>query len=118
MSNIYTRYAVLALGFGIILFLLLLFQTSWWWYWNWMLSMSLVTFVMYGLDKLQAKRDGGRIPNAILHMMSLIGGSLGALFGRIVFHHKSNVRNNPLFLVTLIVGFLISAVFIYWRYSA
>jgi uncharacterized membrane protein YsdA (DUF1294 family) len=70
---------------------------------------------MYGIDKTQAKREGGRIPNAILHMMALIGGFVGALFGRIVFKHKSNIRSNPLFLVTLILGFVISCAFIFWR---
>jgi uncharacterized membrane protein YsdA (DUF1294 family) len=115
MSSIHVRYAVLGLGASVVLFLLLNFQTSWWWYWNWLLAASIVTFVMYGLDKTQAKRDGGRIPNAILHLMALIGGFVGALFGRIVFNHKSNVRSNPLFLVTLILGFVISGVFVYWQ---
>ena len=116
MSSIHVRYAVLGLGASLVLFLLLNFQTSWWGYWNWLLAASVVTFLMYGIDKTQAKRDGGRIPNAILHMMALVGGFVGALFGRIVFNHKSNVRSNPLFLVTLILGFVISGVFIYWQW--
>ncbi len=116
MSSIHVRYAILGLGASLILFLLLKFQTIWWWYWDWLLAASIVTFVMYGFDKTQAKREGGRIPNAILHMMALIGGFVGALFGRIVFNHKSNVRSNPLFLVTLILGFVISGVFLYWHF--
>jgi uncharacterized membrane protein YsdA (DUF1294 family) len=96
--------------------LLLTLQTSWWWYWNWLIATGLVTFVLYGLDKAQAKRDGGRIPNIVLHLMALVGGFVGALFGRIVFKHKSNIRANPLFLVTLILGFLISGVLIYWQW--
>lgn len=116
MSSIHVRYALLGLVTSLVLFLLLNFQTSWWGYWNWLLAAGIVTFVMYGFDKTQAKRDGGRIPNAILHMMALIGGFVGALFGRIVFNHKSNVRSNPLFLVTLILGFLISAAIMYWHY--
>ena len=87
MSSIHVRYTVLGLGASVVLFLLLYFQTSWWWYWNWLLATSAITFVMYGVDKTQAKRDGGRIPNAILHMMAIIGGFIGALFGRIVFNH-------------------------------
>ncbi len=115
MSSKHVRYAILGLGASLIVFLLLNFQTDWWWYWNWLGAMSLVTFIMYGFDKAQAKRDGGRIPNAILHMMALIGGFVGALFGRIVFNHKSNIRSNPLFLVTLVLGFLISGAFVYWQ---
>lgn len=115
MSGIRVRYAIISIVISLILFLLLFFQTSWWWYWNWLIATGLVTFLMYGIDKFEAKREGGRIPNAILHLMALIGGFIGALFGRIVFNHKSNIRNNPLFLVTLILGFLISGAIIYWK---
>ena len=44
-----------------------------------------------------------------------IGGFVGALLGRIVFNHKSNVRSNPMFVVTLILGFAISGAFVYWQ---
>ena len=115
MSGIRIRYALLGLAATGVLFLLLTFQSSWWWYWSWLLASSVVAFAMYGYDKMQAKRDAGRIPNAVLHMMALIGGFVGALLGRIVFNHKSNVRSNPLFLVTLVLGFLISGAFIYWQ---
>lgn len=116
MASIRVRFVLLGLIASLILFLLLNFQTSWWWYWNWLIAASIVTFVMYGIDKLQAKREGGRIPNLILHVMSLIGGFVGALFGRIVFNHKSNIRSNPLFLITLILGFIISGAIIYGRW--
>ena len=115
MSSIHVRYAVIGLGASLVLFLLLEFQTSWWWYWNWLIAASIVSFVMYGIDKTQAKREGGRVPNAILHLMALVGGFVGALFGRIIFNHKSNIRSNPLFLVSLILGFVISGAFIFWR---
>lgn len=115
MSRLLFRYAVIGLGASAVLFLLLNLQTRWWIYWNWLLAFSIVTFVMYAIDKAQAKREGGRIPNVVLHLMSLAGGYVGALFGRIVFKHKSNVRNNPLFLVSLILGFAISVAFIYWQ---
>ncbi len=109
-------YGILGIGASLVLLFLLSFQTSWWWYWNWLAATSLVTFILYGFDKLQAKREGNRIPNIVLHLMALIGGSVGALFGRIVFNHKSNIRANPLFLVTLILGFLISGVIIFWQW--
>ena len=109
-------YGVLGLGLSLVLLFLLSLQTSWWWYWNWLVATGLVTFALYGIDKVQAKRKGNRVPNVALHLMAMIGGFVGALFGRIVFNHKSNVRSNPLFLVTLILGFLISGAFIYWQW--
>lgn len=116
MSRIYIWSAALGLGIALILFLIINFQTSWWWYWNWLFSASVAAFILYAIDKTQAKRDGTRIPNNIHHIMALIGGYPGALLGRIIFHHKSNVRNNPLYVVVLAISFVISAAFMYWHY--
>lgn len=117
MSRIYVWSAAIGLGLTAILFLIINFQTSWWWYWNWLFAASVVAFIYYGFDKTQAKRDGTRIPNAIHHLLALIGGYPGAILGRIVFRHKSNIRNNPLYVVILILSFLLSAGLIFWHYK-
>jgi len=114
-SSVHLRYAIIGLGGTAVLFLLLTFTTSWWWYLNWLVSASVLTFLLYGLDKTQAKREKGRVPNLILHMMALIGGYLGALVGRSLFNHKSNFRRNPEFLIIIILGLLISIAFIAWH---
>lgn len=115
-SSVYLRYAVIGLVGTAILFLLLTITTTWWWYWNWLVSASVVTFLLYGLDKTQAKKEKGRVPNLIHHMMALIGGYLGALIGRSVFNHKSNFRRNPEFLIIIILGMIVSIAFIVWHY--
>ena len=51
---------------------------------------SLVTFVAFGWDKLSAKRDRRRIPEATLHLFELLGGWPGALAGQALFRHKSS----------------------------
>ena len=70
--------------------------------------------IYHGFNRFSYKQAGASL--SVLIMMALVGGFVGALFGRIVFNHKSNVRSNPLFLVTLILGFVISGVFIYWQW--
>lgn len=51
---------------------------------------NVVTFFVYGDDKRRAKRPGARrIPEKTLLLLALFGGSLGALAGMRVFHHKT-----------------------------
>lgn len=48
-----------------------------------------VTFLLYGIDKLKAKKNAWRIKESTLLIFALIGGSLGALAGMYAFHHKT-----------------------------
>ena len=60
------------------------------WFLIWLLAWSVTAFVFYGYDKMQAKRSGWRIPEVVLHGLSLVGGFTGAILGMIVFHHKTS----------------------------
>ena len=51
--------------------------------------MNVLTFIIYGLDKLKAKRDGWRIPEATLLLLAVVGGSVGAKIAMELFHHKT-----------------------------
>ncbi len=53
------------------------------------LLINVITFFVYGLDKLKAKKQAWRIPEAVLLMLAVIGGSIGALIGMKVWHHKT-----------------------------
>lgn len=48
-----------------------------------------VTFFMYGIDKLKAKKSMWRIPETTLLFMAMLGGSIGAWLGMKVWHHKT-----------------------------
>ena len=50
---------------------------------------NLVAFVLYGVDKLKAKKGAWRIPEATLLLVAALGGSLGALLGMELFRHKT-----------------------------
>jgi len=52
-------------------------------------GLSLVSFVVYGLDKNAAGRGAQRIPEKHLHLLSLVGGWPGALIAQPVFRHKT-----------------------------
>ena len=52
-------------------------------------AVNLFAFLLYGFDKVKAKRGAWRIPEATLLLVALLGGSLGALLGMEVFRHKT-----------------------------
>jgi uncharacterized membrane protein YsdA (DUF1294 family) len=72
----------------------------------WLTIMSVITFLVYGYDKFQAKRGGWRIPEKVLHGLALAGGFLGGWLGRAVFHHKTR---KPIFTIVLTISTLIYA---------
>lgn len=52
-------------------------------------GMNVVTFLLYGVDKWKSKRGKWRIPEATLIWMAVLGGSIGALLGIRLWHHKT-----------------------------
>ena len=54
-----------------------------------LLAMNVVTFFVYGIDKLKAKKSWWRIPEATLLALAALGGSIGAWLGMKVWHHKT-----------------------------
>lgn len=50
---------------------------------------NLTAFTLFGLDKRRAVRNQWRIPEHTLMLSALLGGSIGALAGMSVFHHKT-----------------------------
>lgn len=54
-----------------------------------LVAINVIAFVVYGIDKLQAKRGGWRISEANLLWLAAFGGSVGALIGMQTWHHKT-----------------------------
>ena len=53
------------------------------------LGINVITFMVYGIDKLKAKKGKWRIPEATLLLLAFVGGSIGAWCGMKVWHHKT-----------------------------
>ena len=54
-----------------------------------LLAVNALTFLLYGMDKYQAKKGRWRKSEATLLMMAVIGGSIGAWAGMHIWHHKT-----------------------------
>jgi uncharacterized membrane protein YsdA (DUF1294 family) len=52
-------------------------------------TLNLLTFIIYGIDKLKAKKAKWRISEATLLLLAVIGGSIGAWLGLQVWRHKT-----------------------------
>lgn len=63
-----------------------------------LLSVNLFSCLLFGLDKLLALLHRRRIPEATLLTFSFLGGSVGAMLGMTLFHHKTDARAHPGFV--------------------
>lgn len=50
---------------------------------------NILTFLIYGIDKLKAKEHWWRISETTLLLLAVVGGSAGAWLGMKVWHHKT-----------------------------
>lgn len=64
----------------------------------WLVIINLAAFFVFGWDKLKAKykekhENARRVPEKTLFLLAAAGGSLGALLGMRVWHHKTLHRS-------------------------
>ena len=57
------------------------------------LAASLITFIIYALDKSAARQGSSRIPEKFLHLLSLAGGWPGALIAQQKLRHKTRKQS-------------------------
>lgn len=74
--------------------------------------LNLVGFSMMGIDKWKAKHKKWRISEKALFASALFGGSIGAILGMYLFHHKTRhwyfVWGMPaILLIQLVIGAVI-----------
>jgi len=77
-----------------------------------LIVINIVTFPVYGIDKWKAKQGSWRISEATLLIFAVIGGSIGALLGMKIWHHKTMHKKFkyglPLILIIqiILIGYL------------
>ena len=50
---------------------------------------NVIAFLVYGVDKLKARKGHWRISEATLLLLAVVGGSIGAWLGMKAWHHKT-----------------------------
>lgn len=76
-----------------------------------------VGFLLMGIDKRRAKRGAWRISEKSLFLSPLLGGTVGAILGMRVFHHKTKHWYFRYGLLALLVLQLALAGWLYWKFK-
>ena len=71
------------------MFALLYWGLNWHWLVSYLIGVNLVMWLLYGYDKLCARRDLFRVPEKVLHLFAFVGGTIGALLAMKMFRHKT-----------------------------
>ena len=89
-------------------------------YFHWVIAVSVVTLLYYSLDKwlAAAKRNAPRVPELVLNLLTVAGGSVGAWLGRTIFRHKTNLRRHWLMFAILVVSSVLHVYVLHTLYSA
>ncbi|MBQ4517664.1 MAG: DUF1294 domain-containing protein [Clostridia bacterium] len=80
-----------------------------------LLVWNVFVMLVYGFDKLRAKRGGRRVREASLLLCAFLFGGVGAMFGMVLFNHKtSKMKFRLLVPLAVVVSILtVSWLFIY-----
>ena len=85
----------------------------------WVAALSLVTFGIYGYDKAQAQGNGPRVPEAVLYLLGLLGGTPGAFIAMRMFHHKTSKKSfQTIFWLTVAMQLLVLVILMWRRFAA
>lgn len=76
-----------------------------------LIGINVLTFLLYGIDKWKAQKGKWRIPENTLIWLGIVGGSIGALLGMYLFHHKTKHRKFALGVPAI---FLVQVLLIYF----
>ena len=88
--NPYRRFGLLALFATLLIaFGLMLLFPAWDRFFNYLIAINVVTFAIFGYDKLIAPTQATRVPEAILLALTALGGCVGGIIARPVFRHKT-----------------------------
>ena len=68
-------------------------------------SVSVLTFIVYALDKSAAKRDAWRTPESTMHLLSVLCGWPGAIVAQEMLRHKSSKASfRVVFWITVVLN--------------
>lgn len=97
--------------FGFILFLIAFVTAGivleWFvplrWELDLLIAWNIAAFFLMGFDKFQAANRGGRIPEKVFYVVTILGGTIGTLLGMHTFRHKTRKTSFQMVIALLIL---------------
>lgn len=75
-----------------------------------LITVNLISFVLFFIDKQKAKKHKWRIKESTLHIVSFAGGIIGSIAAMLLFHHKTK---KPGFVIITIIALLFNLFLVY-----
>lgn len=83
----------------------------------WLLLANVLTLVVYGVDKLAARKAWRRVPESTLLIFGFVGGWPGAIFGQQIFRHKTQKQPFKTWFIISVIVNILALVAAYWLYA-
>ena len=73
--------------------------------------LSVITLILYGIDKIKAINGSYRISEKVLLLSSLVGGGVGGIVAMLLFRHKTK---HWYFFAVNIIAIILHAGVLFW----
>lgn len=80
----------------------------------WWVAANVLVLPLWALDKLQARREGWRVPEKALHAAAVLGAAPGSLVAMELLRHKT--RKPPFRALYVFLTLVQVAGVVYWRF--
>lgn len=110
----YWTFSLVAVVIVLVIALPLVFWLGIWWLWAYLIAINVATFVLYGYDKAVAGGEQTRVPERVLHLAELLGGTPAAFVGQRVFHHKTQKSSFQVKFWLIVVVQVLAVLAIWW----
>lgn len=84
----------------------------------WFLLANVLTLVIYGVDKMAARKAWRRVPESTLLIFGFMGGWPGAIVGQLVFRHKTQKQPFKTYFIISVILNIAVLVAAYWLYTS
>ena len=81
--------------------------------WIYLVVINVTALALFGADKRKAKKHAWRISEKALFLSAVLGGSVGALLGMLLFRHKTK----HWYFVIGIPLILVIQIFLLWKFG-
>lgn len=82
-----------------------------------LLAMNLLAFVLMASDKKKAKSGAWRVPEKVLFLSAILGGSIGAIVGMQAFRHKTKHWYFKYGMPAILIIQVVLAAFLWYYFS-